>query len=140
MKTNVQPGMLARVVALSDRPMNTPEILGRIVYVERGMGVNDEFKATCGTILRNARLYEDLTWVISAKTPLPVQLVCEDGSKKYYETYERPMMDKCLRPLLDPNLDISDQEVRELFSTYPLPGELSVKDAFARWCDFVHNR
>lgn len=134
MKTNVQPGMLARVVRSTNQ-----DNIGRIVFVEREHKAQNVYESLEGYRCSWSQLTEP-TWVVSAKMPIPYLNTEHSDRPSVLHFHERPMPDSMLRPLLDPNLDISDQEVRELFSTYPLRGELSVKEAFARWCDFVHNR
>jgi hypothetical protein len=114
MKTNVQPGMLARVVAQKDRAPATPEIIGRIVYVERPEKVGEIYKDINGRWFQ-ATGCDKVVWIVSAKEPMPLVRFLDGNSELLY-MYERPMLDVCLRPLLDPNLDVSDEEVKKLFS------------------------
>ena len=123
MKTNVQPGMLARVV----RSKNV-EAIGRIVFVEREHKAQNVYDSLEGYRC-SWSLVTEPTWVVSAKTPIPYLNTEHSDRPSVLHFHERPMTDSMLRPLLDPNLDISDQEVRELFSTQPCDGERSVKDA-----------
>lgn len=114
MKTNVQPGMLARVVRTPKT--TTDAMVGRIVFVERDHKMSDVFHTVDGISCRWGSPVTEPTWVISAKTPLPFRNTehPEIGGVLYF--YERPVPDANLRPLLDPGLDVSDQEVRELFA------------------------
>lgn len=108
MKTNVQPGMLARVV--SGPNMVTPELIGRIVFVERALEDLETLPLIGGGIL----CYKSdgvATWIVSAKEPLPTPR----GGGLVFSS-ERALKDYLLRPLLDPNLAISDEEVKELYS------------------------
>jgi hypothetical protein len=117
MKTNVQPGMLAYVVPPKNSPPITPGMIGRIVYVERPDSPNEVLKDINGRLLRNTLPSSGLAWIISAKEPMPCMVRFGDGQRDVWYMQERPMLDECLRPLLDPNLDVSDEEVKELYST-----------------------
>jgi hypothetical protein len=116
MKTNVQPGMLAYVVPLKDCVPMTPEILWRIVYVERPEKVGEIYKDINGRCFPDPSCNQ-VVWIVSAKEPMPCGVRFLDGSSELLYMYESPMLDVCLRPLLDPNLDVSDEEVKELYST-----------------------
>ncbi len=119
MKTNVQPGMLARVVRLNGPAptgMVNVELRGRIVFVERAYKNGELIRTLEGRILRSTDVFLHNIWIVSARNPLPV-VFREAGDAKHYTAYEIPILDACLRPLLDPNLDISDEEVKELYST-----------------------
>jgi hypothetical protein len=69
MKTNVQPGMLAYVAASKYGKARTPEIIGRIVFVERAMSHEDVFNHIDGRAMRNDFRAQRPIWVISAKEP-----------------------------------------------------------------------
>jgi hypothetical protein len=119
MKTNVQPGMLARVVKLEGRAPGSianVELRGRIVFVERAYKNGELINTIEGRVLCDTTPFSKMVWIVSAKTPLPI-LFREGGDIKHYTAYEIPIFDACLRPLLDPNLDVSDEEVKELYST-----------------------
>lgn len=111
MKTNVQPGMLARVVSSKNS-----DVIGRIVFVERAHKAENEYECIEGYTCRWWRDKEP-TWVVSAKNPIPYSNTEISHWPSVMHFYERPMLDSALRPLLDPNLDISDQEVRELYGS-----------------------
>jgi hypothetical protein len=135
MKTNVQPGMLAYVASIPGHIPITPEIVGRIVFVEREFIEAEKFTATDGTEF-GMTASGSLAWVISAKEPLPVWF---SPRKEIIFSHERGMGDEFLRPLIDPGIDISDREVRELFSPSIIVGEpgSTVREVFARWQSFV---
>jgi hypothetical protein len=119
MKTNVQPGMLARVVKLEGRAPGSlvnVELRGRIVFVERACQSGELINTIEGRVLCNNIASRKMVWIVSAKTPLPI-VFREGGDIKHYTAYEIPIVDACLRPLLDPNLDISEEEVKEIYST-----------------------
>lgn len=119
MTTNVKPGMLARVVKLQGQhtgSLTNVELRGRIVFVERAYVAGELIHTLEGRTLCNTSVYPDHIWMISAKSPLPI-LFREDGDVKHYSSYEVPIVDACLRPLFDPDLDISDEEVKELYSS-----------------------
>jgi hypothetical protein len=119
MKTNVQPGMLARVVKLNGPTptgMVNVELRGRIVFVERAYVAGELVRTLEGRILRNTTCFTQNVWIVSSRMPLPV-LFREGGDIKHYTSYEIPILDACLRPLLDPNIGVSDEEVKELYST-----------------------
>lgn len=119
MKTNVKPGMLAYLVSPQGFKPNTPEIIGRIVFVEREVSSQDVFTHVDGRMMRNTFQSSDSEkiWVISAKEPLPSMVTIPGEPVEKWYTYERPMLDSCLRPLLDPDLGITDEEVDELYAT-----------------------
>lgn len=123
MKSNVKPGMLARVVPRPGVPLRTPEIRDRIVFVERECLAGQQFKTTCGVTITQEVPYTELTWVVSSKTPLPMVM---EPDMVVFQGYERPILDKCLRPIIDPSLDISDEEVRELYSPNSIPSDNKV--------------
>lgn len=110
--SNVKPGMLARVVRPKGHPMVTPELLGHIVFVECHYTNDMVFPTLEGRPLIGP-LHGDTIWVVSSNTPLPTRV------KRGFlvHSYKRPVADECLRPLLDPNLGVSDEEVKELYST-----------------------
>lgn len=116
MKTNVQPGMLAYVVPLPGTPVITPEILGRVVYVERTAKQDHVYRHIDGRLMANTLIETAPTWIVSAKDPLPGRVALPGEAVEIWYMHERPILDACLRPLLDPNLDISDEEVKELYS------------------------
>ncbi len=120
MKSNVKPGMLAYVIAPKNGNPVTPGILGRVVYVERLSKLSDIFQDVNGNLTRNTGDYTELTWIISAKEPLPCLITFDTGISRTVFMYERPMIDSCLRPLLDPNIDVTDEEVKELYSNKEL--------------------
>src|ERR1700751_2260337 len=117
MKTNVQPGMLAYVVARPGGIVYTPEIIGRIVFVEGPAIQGYIYTHVDGRQLRDGRIHTEPVWRVSAKSPLPVRASSEGMPEETWYVYERTIFDACLRPLIDPNLDISDEEVKELYST-----------------------
>jgi hypothetical protein len=119
MKTNVQPGMLAYVAASKYGKARTPEIIGRIVFVERAISPEDVFKHIDGRAMRNDFRTQGPVWVISAKEPLPAWVTLPGLTGEVWYLYERPMVDECLRPLIDPDIDVSDEEVKELYSVKP---------------------
>ena len=126
MKTNVKPGMLARVIRTKNT--TTEAIVGRIVFVERAYIQFDVLHTVEGRPCMWTAPVLEPTWVISAKTPLPYKNTeyPKFGNILYF--YERPIPDVALRPLLDPGLDISDQEVRELYSpSFPKVAHLMEK-------------
>lgn len=112
MKTNVQPGMLARIVRSKNQ-----ENIGRIVFVERAHKADNEYESLEGYLCRWPRPLGEPIWVVSAKTPIPYLNTERPNRPPVLHFYERPMPDSMLRPLLDPNLDVSDQEVRELYGS-----------------------
>jgi hypothetical protein len=116
MKTNVQPGMLAYIVAVPGIQVVIPEIIGRVVYVERHFDRNYVFKHIDGRMMRNNMYFPENTWIISAKEPLPARVSLPSQPVEIWLMHERPLLDACLRPLLDPNLGVSDEEVKELYS------------------------
>lgn len=120
MATNVKPGMLARVVKLegprAPGSMVNAELRGRIVFVERAYRNGEVLHMLEGQKLSSNAIYTQNIWMVSARTPLPF-LFREGGDIKHYTAYEIPVVDACLRPLIDPNLDVSDEEVKELYST-----------------------
>jgi hypothetical protein len=116
MKTNVQPGMLAIVIPPNGMPMSTPEMIGRVVYVEGLAGKGVVRRDESGILLR----IEDtpsVVWIISASEPLPTRVIYPDGRSNIHYLAKRAMRDTHLRPILDPNIDVSDEEVKELYST-----------------------
>jgi hypothetical protein len=116
MKTNVQPGMLAYVVSRPGITPNTPEIIGRIVYVEREPEVPFILRHLDGRMVYGVNDDSEKVWVISAREPLPCLVRIPGKSPEIWLTSERRILDSLLRPLLDPDLDVSDEEVKELFS------------------------
>jgi hypothetical protein len=117
MKTNVQPGMLAYVVSRPGVTPSTPGIIGRIVYVEREPEVPFVLHHLDGRMVYGINNDLEKVWVVSAREPLPCLVKIPGKSPEIWLTHERRILDECLRPLLDPNLDVSDEEVKELYST-----------------------
>lgn len=120
-KNNVAPGMLAYVVATPGKPVNTPDLVGRFVFVER-LSVPNEIlthvdgrKMLCNRQESIAGL--GTLWWITAKEPLPC-VVHTDGvpDLEQWWCYARPILDESLRPVLGPGLDITDEEVQNLYS------------------------
>jgi hypothetical protein len=111
--SNVRPGMLARVINPGGKAI-TPEIVGRIVFVERKHEVDAIITDVGGRMFRNNSPYSELAWMISASIPLPFRFA---GVSETLYTYERPLLDVCLKPLIDPDLGVTEDEVCELY--YP---------------------
>lgn len=116
MKTNVQPGMLAYVVARNCEPVQTPEILGRIVYVEGPVDPNHIYRHVDGRMMRDQNIYAEVVWMVSAKEPMPAMVHIPGQPSEVWYVHERTLYDACLRPLIDPNLNITEDEVTELYS------------------------
>jgi hypothetical protein len=115
--TNVQAGMLAIVVRGpgAGSIQKATGIFGRIVYVERAYVRGETIHAVEGFSVKSNIAYDLPVWMVSAKESLPFTLL--NGDPTTYHTYERPVKDSNLRPLLDPNLGVTDDEVKELYST-----------------------
>jgi hypothetical protein len=116
---NVSPGMLARIVKV-DMPesgaVEVPELIGRIVFVERVYQNCDPIHTLEGSIVYCSGNFSDLLWMVSSKTPMPVLLRTEN-EVQWLSSHAIPVFDRALRPLLDQNLDVSEKEVKELYST-----------------------
>ncbi len=108
--SNVKPGMLAYVTNPKGIPLATPEIIGRVVYVKCASDPDMKFPTVEGRIL-NGCISNGVVWVVSSNTPLPVR-----HGDALFHMYERPLRDVILRPLSDPDLGVSDSEVRDIYS------------------------
>ena len=115
-KSNVVPGMLAYVVPIPGQPSMTPEILGRIVYVERESVPGEIITHVDGRRMRNDLPYTELVWWITAREPLPCPAHLLGAPRDVWWTHGRPLKDVHLRPIHEPGLDITEEDVRELFS------------------------
>lgn len=116
MKTNVQAGMLAYIVRRPGVIPNTPEIIGRVVYVERVAEDPFILKHIDGRMVRGHSAYTEPLWVISSRDPLPCHVQIPGLEPEVWMVHERRIFDACLRPLIDPDIDVSDEEVKELYS------------------------
>lgn len=117
MQTNVKPGMLAYIVAIPGIQVHHPEILGRIVFVEGPRDPNYIYCHPDGRRMQDTNIYTEPVWRVSAKEPLPAKVFYPGCPEETWYMYERSIVDASLRPLLDPDLDVSDEEVKELYST-----------------------
>lgn len=115
MQTNVKPGMLAYVIARPGVQPFTPDIIGRIVYVDRAPESPFIMKHIDGRLVQLLNSPLDTVWVVSARQPLPCPVKIPGAEPEVWQTYERRLIDACLRPLIDPNIDVSDEEVKELY-------------------------
>jgi hypothetical protein len=92
--------------------MATPELIGRVVFVEGPYTELIVFQTLEGIRMRGADPEPNI-WIVSSNAPLPSRT--KNGVLLH--SYKRPIGAECLRPLLDPDLDVSDKEVKELYST-----------------------
>lgn len=125
---NVTHGMLARIVKTTVKvvgAIEVPELIGRIVFVERAYRNFEVLHTIEGHVVVCSGDFSELIWMVSAKIPLPVISTAEN-SVKWMTAYEIPVFDAALRPLLDNNLDISDKEVKELYSKNGVSQDINV--------------
>lgn len=128
--TNVEPGCLAYVVNRKDRVPDTPDLIGRIVYVERDYkpGIDLITNAVTGQAVRSHTLPTEPTWMISAHQPMPAKVRIGTEPWMDWTTLERPLGDSFLRPISDPQLYIPEGDVDSLYATAPAPERVDVKE------------
>lgn len=110
MSSKIVPGILA-VVVRGNYEIRTPELIGRIVTVVRRAHNGEKFLSICGR-RRVALVETEDPWVIAANSPLPWRL--REGG--LFEFIERPLWSGMLKPLNDPDLGVTDEEVEKLYS------------------------
>ena len=128
--TNVEPGCLAYVVNRKDHVPDTPDIIGRIVYVERAYlpGVDMITNSETGQVVRLNMLTSEPTWMISAHQPLPAKVRIGLDPWMAWTTFERPLVDSFLRPISDPQLYIPEDAMDSMYATAPIPERVDVKE------------
>lgn len=110
--SKIQPGMLCIVVRPKGMVINTVELLDRIVVVDRACTESDVFVSVNGCRTRS----KDSDWIISANSPLPWRINLWDGGMVLEHFQERPVWEALLKPLIDPDHGVTDEEVRSLYS------------------------
>jgi hypothetical protein len=124
-ETNVIPGCLAVIVSKKGHVPRLPELIDRLVFVEREyrpydvlQDVHTGRKILCRIPSRAG----EKVWIISSRVPLPV-LLFEDGDTIKIYSHERPLHDSFLRPISDPDLPIDPKDVDNLYASVALEFE-----------------
>jgi hypothetical protein len=103
MNTRCKPGDLAIVI----RALETPEMLGRIVKVERLAVAGEVFSSVCGRSFCTPSVSESVLWVVSSNRAMPAPIPQKGCTLM---AYERIFKDVCLRPITGLPIDEETHE------------------------------
>lgn len=105
--------MLCLVVPTGN--VNTPEVVGRIVTAVRLKKPLETVISTGG--LTTMASGGARSWVVKSNSPLPWRVFNSIGGKVLENFEERPIFERMLKPLMDPDNGVTEEEVRSLYST-----------------------
>lgn len=131
--SKIKAGMLCLVVPTGN--VNTPEVVGRIVTTVRMQKPLETFISLDGSITMasgGAR-----SWVVKSNSPLPWRVFNSIGGKVLENFEERPIFERMLKPLMDPDNGVTEEEVRALYSTRQQFSDHLTTMRTSRQCDFA---
>lgn len=109
--SKIKPGMLCIVVMPKSEPPATQSLIGRVVTAVRLKKAGEKFINIAGESFISAPR-EQPSWVIASNSVLP--WLVYDGNIEYF--HERPVIEEMLKPLIDPDHGVTEEEVRSLYS------------------------
>ena len=109
--SQIKPGMLCVVVMPKSEPLTTHSLIGRVVTAVRLKKDGEKFTNLAGKSYRSTSRGKP-SWVITSNSVLPWTMF--NGNIEYF--HERTVIEEMLKPLIDPDHGVTEEEVRSLYS------------------------